>query len=85
MSEQDNAPRRPTLEDLMAVEEGTASPLQTLETLGLVLSSGLVHSLQGFWGRAVRDAIEGGLIDADGNVTDYAIEALGDIEESDEF
>lgn len=81
-----NTPRRPTLEDLMAVEEGTASPLQTLETLGLVHASGMTAHLQGSWGRAVRDAIEAGFVDPEtGNLTDHAIESLGDLDETEEF
>jgi hypothetical protein len=68
---------------IMAVESGDASPLETLETFGLLIQTGAVHSLQGSWQRAVHSAIADDLITADGNLTQFALDSLGDIEGED--
>jgi hypothetical protein len=79
-------PRADILGAIMAVESGDASPLETLETFGLLIRTGIINSLQGSWQRAVADAVEGDLIDpTTGNLTDTAIAALGDLDETEEF
>lgn len=70
---------------IMAVEDGTASPLETLETLGHLIRTGTIASLQGSWQRMAADAIAGDLLTPDGNLTDHAIAALGDLDETEEF
>lgn len=66
---------------IMAVEEGTASPLETLETLGYLIRSGIINTLQGSWGRAAAEAIRSGFLDYSGNLTQHAVDALGDLDE----
>lgn len=66
---------------IIAVEDGTASPLETLETYGLLWKTETVWGLQGSWQRAVLQALDEGLIDETGNVTDHAIDLLGALPE----
>jgi len=73
------------LDAIMAVETGEASPLETLETFGLLIQTGIVGSLQGSWQRSVADAVRGNLLTPDGNLTDHALEYLGTLAETEEF
>lgn len=67
---------------IIDAESGNLSAMETLEGFGVLLRTGLISGLQGSWQRAVRDAVEGGLLTPDGNLTDHAIAALGDLDDT---
>ena len=56
------------LEDIMDYEGGNMTLKRYFEFFGELIRTGQAWSLQGMYGRAAKDLIEGGLIDRAGNV-----------------
>lgn len=57
--------------DIVAFEEGALSTDATIDMFADGIKSGLVWTLQGFYGRTARALIEDGYIDEQGNVLKY--------------
>lgn len=56
------------------VEEATA--MEQLEAWALLIRTGLCWQLQGSFGRAAADMINNGIISADGEITQHALDML---------
>jgi len=69
--------------DIIAYEQGELSPLQTLELFGYLIESGQAWTLQGSYGRAAQTLIDNGMLTAEGNLTDAAIEYTATFPEED--
>lgn len=67
---------------IIDAESGNLSAMETLEGLGHLIRTGLISGLQGAWQRAAADAVEGDLLTPDGNLTDHALAALGDLDDT---
>lgn len=65
---------------IIDIEDGVAGPLETIETFGELVRTGAAHGLQGSWQRAIVEAMKGGLLTPDGDVTEEAYATFGDIE-----
>ena len=68
------------LNAIMLIEEGNPSMAEYLEAWSVLIASGVVWSLQGFYGRNATNLIEQGIIDRNGKVlvsTEEAEDLLG--------
>lgn len=64
-------PTMPSLDFIMAFEDGTASDREVIDGFANLVASGMAWRLQGVYGRTAKSLIDAGYIDADGNVLRY--------------
>jgi hypothetical protein len=64
---------------IIAYEEGTLPPRDTLELFGELVRSGMVWSLQGSYGRTAQDLITYGYLTKEGHVTVKGLEQTQDL------
>jgi hypothetical protein len=65
--------------DLITYEEGTLDARGTLELFGLLVKSGMAWTLQGSYGRTANELIHYGYLTAEGRITEFADEMLGEL------
>lgn len=65
---------------IMDYEQGEQSAAETLELFSHLIKSGQINHLQGSYGRAAANMIDGGFLTPEGDLTDFAhltLEMLG--------
>lgn len=62
---------------IMAYEDGDLSDAEVLDLFASLVASGMAWQLQGSYGRQAVALIDGGLITAEGDVTEYGRELVG--------
>jgi hypothetical protein len=58
----------PVLDYILKYEQGEATANEVLELFAYLVRTGQAWTLQGSYGRAARDLIDGGYLDTGGNV-----------------
>lgn len=61
---------------MMAYENDSLTPTETVELFSELVKSGTVWTLQGFYGRAAAALVESGILTAGGDITPKAQELL---------
>lgn len=61
---------------MMAYENDSLTPAETVELLSELVKSGMAWRLQGFYGRAAAALVESGILTAGGDITQKARDLL---------